>query len=200
MFSGIVEEAGVVTAVKRYEGNVDLTVKCSFVNELKIDQSVSHNGVCLTVVDLGKDAYTVTAMKETLLRSNIGDLKEGDQVNLERSMMINGRLDGHIVQGHVDTTAQCVEIRNAEGSHYFRFRYAADQEMAKRGYIVVDKGSVTVNGVSLTVCNPSDNEFEVAIIPYTYENTNFGTLKVGDKVNLEFDIIGKYIARLLPMR
>lgn len=200
MFSGIVEEAGVVTAVKRYEGNVDLTVKCSFVNELKIDQSVSHNGVCLTVVDLGKDAYTVTAMKETLLRSNIGDLKEGDKVNLERSMMMNGRLDGHIVQGHVDTTAQCVEIRNAEGSHYFRFRYAADQEMAKRGYIVVDKGSVTVNGVSLTVCNPSDNEFEVAIIPYTYENTNFGTLKVGDKVNLEFDIIGKYIARLLPMR
>lgn len=200
MFSGIVEEAGVVTAVKRYEGNVDLTVKCSFVNELKIDQSVSHNGVCLTVVDLGKDVYTVTAMKETLLRSNIGDLKEGDQVNLERSMMMNGRLDGHIVQGHVDTTAQCVEIRNAEGSHYFRFRYAADQEMAKRGYIVVDKGSVTVNGVSLTVCNPSDNEFEVAIIPYTYENTNFGTLKVGDKVNLEFDIIGKYIARLLPMR
>jgi len=200
MFSGIVEEAGVVTAVKRYEGNVDLTVKCSFVNELKIDQSVSHNGVCLTVVDLGKDAYTVTAMKETLLRSNIGDLKEGDQVNLERSMMMNGRLDGHIVQGHVDTTAQCVEIRNAEGSHYFRFRYAADQEMAKRGYIVVDKGSVTVNGVSLTVCNPSDNEFEVAIIPYTYENTNFGTLKVGNKVNLEFDIIGKYIARLLPMR
>lgn len=200
MFSGIVEEAGVVTAVKRYEGNVDLTVKCSFVNELKIDQSVSHNGVCLTVVDLGKDAYTVTAMKETLLRSNIGDLKKGDKVNLERSMMMNGRLDGHIVQGHVDTTAQCVEIRNAEGSHYFRFRYAADQEMAKRGYIVVDKGSVTVNGVSLTVCNPSDNEFEVAIIPYTYENTNFGTLKVGDKVNLEFDIIGKYIARLLPMR
>lgn len=200
MFSGIVEEAGVVAAVKRYEGNVDLTVKCSFVNELKIDQSVSHNGVCLTVVDLGKDAYTVTAMKETLLRSNIGDLKEGDLVNLERSMMMNGRLDGHIVQGHVDTTAQCVEIRNAEGSHYFRFRYAADQEMAKRGYIVVDKGSVTVNGVSLTVCNPSDNEFEVAIIPYTYENTNFGTLKVGDKVNLEFDIIGKYIARLLPMR
>ncbi|MBQ9591253.1 MAG: riboflavin synthase [Paludibacteraceae bacterium] len=200
MFSGIVEEAGVVTAVKRYEGNVDLTVKCSFVNELKIDQSVSHNGVCLTVVDLGKDVYTVTAMKETLLRSNIGDLKEGDKVNLERSMMMNGRLDGHIVQGHVDTTAQCVEIRNAEGSHYFRFRYAADQEMAKRGYIVVDKGSVTVNGVSLTVCNPSDNEFEVAIIPYTYENTNFGTLKVGDKVNLEFDIIGKYIARLLPMR
>ncbi|MCR4620134.1 MAG: riboflavin synthase [Paludibacteraceae bacterium] len=200
MFSGIVEEAGVVAAVKRYEGNVDLTVKCSFVNELKIDQSVSHNGVCLTVVDLGKDVYTVTAMKETLLRSNIGDLKEGDQVNLERSMMMNGRLDGHIVQGHVDTTAQCVEIRNAEGSHYFRFRYAADQEMAKRGYIVVDKGSVTVNGVSLTVCNPSDNEFEVAIIPYTYENTNFGTLKVGDKVNLEFDIIGKYIARLLPMR
>ena len=200
MFSGIVEEAGVVTAVKRYEGNVDLTVKCSFVNELKIDQSVSHNGVCLTGVDLGKDVYTVTAMKETLLRSNIGDLKEGDKVNLERSMMMNGRLDGHIVQGHVDTTAQCVEIRNAEGSHYFRFRYAADQEMAKRGYIVVDKGSVTVNGVSLTVCNPSDNEFEVAIIPYTYENTNFGTLKVGDKVNLEFDIIGKYIARLLPMR
>ena len=200
MFSGIVEEAGVVTAVKRYEGNVDLTVKCSFVNELKIDQSVSHNGVCLTVVDLGKDVYTVTAMKETLLRSNIGDLKEGDKVNLERSMMMNGRLDGHIVQGHVDTTAQCVEFRNAEGSHYFRFRYAADQEMAKRGYIVVDKGSVTVNGVSLTVCNPSDNEFEVAIIPYTYENTNFGTLKVGDKVNLEFDIIGKYIARLLPMR
>ncbi len=198
MFSGIVEEAGVVTAIRRYEQNIDLTVKCSFVNELKIDQSVSHNGVCLTVVHIADGTYTVTAMKETLDRSNLGQLKVGDRVNLERSMMMNGRLDGHIVQGHVDQTAVCTEIRDAEGSHYFHFTYQANPEMAKRGYVTVDKGSVTVNGVSLTVCNPTDNSFEVAIIPYTFDNTNFGTLRVGDAVNLEFDIIGKYIARLIP--
>lgn len=163
---------------------------------MKIDQSVSHNGVCLTVVSMTDDTYTVTAMKETLERSNLGLLKVGDEVNVERSMMMNGRLDGHIVQGHVDQTAECIDIKDAEGSYYFTFRYAFDKEMAKRGYITVDKGSVTVNGVSLTVCNPTDNTFQVAIIPYTFEHTNFHTFKVGSVVNLEFDIIGKYISRL----
>lgn len=177
--------------------NVHFTFKCSFVGELKIDQSVSHNGVCLTVVSLTDDTYTVTAMKETLERSNLGLLKPGDEVNVERSMLMNGRLDGHIVQGHVDQTATCIDVQDAEGSHYFTFKYAVDKEMARRGYITVDKGSVTVNGVSLTVCNPTDDTFQVAIIPYTFENTNFHTIHVGTVVNLEFDIIGKYISRML---
>ena len=177
--------------------NVHFTFKCSFVGELKIDQSVSHNGVCLTVVSLTDDTYTVTAMKETLERSNLGLLKPGDEVNVERSMMMNGRLDGHIVQGHVDQTATCIDVQDAEGSHYFTFKYAVDKEMAHRGYITVDKGSVAVNGVSLTVCNPTDDTFQVAIIPYTFENTNFHTIHVGTVVNLEFDIIGKYISRML---
>ena len=182
--------------VKEQE-NVHFTFKCSFVGELKIDQSVSHNGVCLTVVSLTDDTYTVTAMKETLERSNLGLLKPGDEVNVERSMLMNGRLDGHIVQGHVDQTATCIDVQDAEGSHYFTFKYAVDKEMARRGYITVDKGSVTVNGVSLTVCNPTDDTFQVAIIPYTFENTNFHTIHVGTVVNLEFDIIGKYISRML---
>jgi riboflavin synthase len=149
------------------------------------------------VVKLTEDTYTVTAMKETLERSNLGLLKVGDKVNVERSMMMNGRLDGHIVQGHVDETAECVEVRDADGSWYYTFRYKKDDEMAAKGYMTVDKGSVCVNGVSLTVCEPTDDTFTVAIIPYTYENTNFHTLAVGSVVNIEFDIIGKYIARML---
>ncbi len=196
MFSGIVEEFATVVAVKKEQENLHLTLTCSFVSELKIDQSVSHNGVCLTVVNLTEDTYTVTAMSETIKRSNIGLLKEGDKVNIERSMIMDGRLDGHIVQGHVDQTAECVDIRDAEGSFYFRFKYDSTQDMIKRGYFTVDKGSVTVNGVSLTVCNPTADTFEVAIIPYTYENTNFHTFKLGTIVNLEFDIIGKYITRM----
>lgn len=196
MFSGIVEEYAKIVALEKDQENVHLTLTCSFVGELKIDQSISHNGVCLTVVRLNGDTYTVTAMKETLERSNIGLLKVGDKVNVERSMMMNGRLDGHIVQGHVDQTAVCTQIRDAEGSWYFTFKYHFNQETAKRGYFTVDKGSVTVNGVSLTVCNPADDSFEVAIIPYTYEHTNFHTFKTGSVVNIEFDIIGKYISRI----
>lgn len=197
MFSGIVEEYAEVTALVKEQENIHLTLKCSFVNELKIDQSISHNGVCLTVVSLTDDTYTVTAMKETLDRSNLGLLKTGDKVNVERSMMMNGRLDGHIVQGHVDQTAKCIDIEDADGSWYYTFQYEFDKEMAKRGYITVDKGSVTVNGVSLTVISPTDNTFKVAIIPYTYEHTNFHTFEIGSVVNLEFDIIGKYISRLV---
>ena len=196
MFSGIVEEMATVKAITQDQGNINLTLSCSFTHELKIDQSVSHNGVCLTVVDLKDDCYTVTAMKETLERSNLGLLKVGDAVNVERSMMMNGRLDGHIVQGHVDETAVCTNIEDADGSAYFTFKYRNNPEMARRGYFTVDKGSVTVNGVSLTVCDPTDDSFRVAIIPYTRLNTNFRDIKVGSVVNLEFDIIGKYIARL----
>ena len=185
-----------IVAIKRYGGNVDLTLTCSFTNELKIDQSVCHNGVCLTVVNINGDQYTVTAMKETLDRSNIGQLNVGDKVNVERSMQVNGRLDGHIVQGHVDETAECVDMRDADGSTYFTFRYHADKAMARRGYMCVDKGSVTVNGVSLTVINPTDDSFTVAIIPFTREHTNNHYIKVGSRVNIEFDILGKYMARL----
>lgn len=196
MFSGIVEECAVLVAMEKEQENVHFTFKCSFVDELKIDQSVSHNGVCLTVVKIVDGTYTVTAMKETLERSNLGLLQVGDEVNVERSMMMNGRLDGHIVQGHVDQTATCTKVTDAEGSYYFTFQYAFDKEMAKRGYITVDKGSVTVNGVSLTVCNPTDDTFQVAIIPYTFEHTNFHNIKEGTVVNIEFDIIGKYISRI----
>ena len=165
MFSGIVEECATVVSVVKDQENLHLTLKCSFVDELKIDQSVSHNGVCLTVVSLQDGTYTVTAMKETIERSNLGLLQVGDAVNVERSMMMNGRLDGHIVQGHVDQTATCVKVEDAEGSWYYTFKYAFDKEMARRGYFTVDKGSVTVNGVSLTVCNPTEDSFQVAIIP-----------------------------------
>ncbi|MCC8187824.1 MAG: riboflavin synthase [Bacteroides sp.] len=199
MFSGIVEEYATVVALEKEQENVHLTLSCSFVRELKIDQSVSHNGVCLTVVGTTEDTYTVTAMKETLERSNLGLLETGDKVNVERSMMMNGRLDGHIVQGHVDQTAVCTDIRDAEGSWYYTFQYTFDKEMAQRGYFTVDKGSVTVNGVSLTVCNPTEDTFQVAIIPYTYEHTNFHTFRVGTVVNLEFDIIGKYISRMISL-
>ena len=196
MFSGIVEETATVVAINKNQENIDFVLSCSFANELKIDQSVAHNGVCLTVVNIDNDTYTVTAMKETLDRSNLGLLNVGDKVNVERSMMMNGRLDGHIVQGHVDGTARCTEIKDADGSTYFTFKYDFDKSMAKRGYFTVDKGSVTVNGVSLTVCNPTDNTFTVAIIPYTFENTNFHDINTGSVVNIEFDILGKYIARL----
>ena len=197
MFSGIVEEAAQVVEVVRKEGNVDLRVKCSFTDELKIDQSVAHNGVCLTVVSLpGDGTYTVTAIQETLERSNLGLLEAGNLVNLERSMMMNGRLDGHIVQGHVDCTAVCEAIEEVEGSRYYKFTYDVAPEMAAKGYVTVEKGSVTVNGVSLTVCDSERYSFRVAIIPYTFEHTNFKDIKVGSVVNIEFDIIGKYLARL----
>lgn len=199
MFSGIVEEFAEVVNVVKEQENLHLTLKCSFVDELKIDQSVAHNGVCLTVVSIQNGTYTVTAMKETIERSNIGLLKVGDKVNVERSMMMNGRLDGHIVQGHVDQTAICVAVDDAEGSWYFTFKYKFDKEMAQRGYFTVDKGSVTVNGVSLTVCNPTEDSFQVAIIPYTFEHTNFHTIKPGSVVNIEFDIIGKYLSRMMKL-
>ena len=185
-----------VVAIGKDQENMHFTLKCSFVDELKIDQSVSHNGVCLTVVGIENGTYTVTAMKETLERSNLGLLRVGDYVNVERSMLMNGRLDGHIVQGHVDETARCIDMRDADGSTYFTFEYKKDREMARRGYFTVDKGSVTVNGVSLTVCEPTDNAFTVAIIPFTREVTNFAYIEVGSIVNIEFDILGKYIARL----
>ena len=197
MFSGIVEEAAQVVAIDREEGNLHLTLKCTFAHELKIDQSVAHNGVCLTVVDFpSEETYRVTAIQETLNRSNLGDLKVGDLVNLERSMKFDGRLDGHIVQGHVDTTALCTELIEADGSWYYKFEYQFDAEMAKKGYVTVEKGSITVNGVSLTVCDSERDSFRVAIIPYTHDNTNFHRIEPGTKVNLEFDIIGKFIARI----
>lgn len=196
MFSGIIEEMATVVAIKKDQENIDLTLSCSFTSQLTIDQSVAHNGVCLTVVHKTNDTYTVTAMKETLDRSNLGLLKIGDKVNVERSMIMNGRLDGHIVQGHVDETAVCTAVADAQGSTYYTFKYKFDKKMASRGYFTVDKGSVTVNGVSLTVCNPTADTFSVAIIPYTHDNTNFGYIKEGDVVNIEFDILGKYIARL----
>ena len=196
MFSGIIENMATVVAVKRDKENIDLTLDCPFAGELGIDQSVAHNGVCLTVVALEGNTYTVTAMKETLDRSNLGLLQVGEKVNVERSMMLNGRLDGHIVQGHVDQTAKCIEKRDADGSTYYTFEYKLDREMARKGYFTVDKGSVTVNGVSLTVCEPTDNTFTVAIIPYTHDHTNFCDIEVGSIVNIEFDILGKYIARL----
>lgn len=201
MFSGIVEEAGTVVAVEEVESNVNLTVRCTFASELRIDQSLAHNGVCLTVVRINPDGtYVVTAIKETLLRSNLGLLRPGDRVNLERSMMMNGRLDGHIVQGHVDTTAVCTAMEDADGSTYYKFEYEIDPAMVAKGYMTVEKGSVTVNGVSLTVCDSEKSSFRVAIIPYTKQITNFGDIAVGTRVNLEFDIIGKYLARLMEFK
>ena len=200
MFSGIVEEMATVVAIRHDQENIDFTLRCSFVDELKIDQSVSHNGVCLTVVSIQDGCYTVTAMKETLLRSNLGLLKEGDRVNVERSMPMNGRLDGHIVQGHVDQTAVCTAKEDADGSWYYTFEYAFDKEMARQGYMTVEKGSVCVNGVSLTVCNSQQNSFQVAIIPYTHDNTNFCQIEKGTVVNLEFDIVGKYISKMMQFK
>ena len=188
--------SGIIVAIEQEQDNMHFTLRCSFAQDLKIDQSVAHNGVCLTVVRISGDTYTVTAMKETLIRSNLQQLNVGDNVNIERSMLMNGRLDGHIVQGHVDETATCIAVRDANGSTYYTFEYAANRELAQRGYFTVDKGSVTVNGVSLTVCEPTANTFTVAIIPYTKEHTNFCDMHKGSLVNIEFDILGKYIARL----
>jgi riboflavin synthase len=195
MFSGIVEEAAKVVNLKKDRENLHITLTCTFVKELKIDQSISHNGVCLTVVKKDKNTYTVTAIKETLLKSNLGLLKPGDKVNLERSMMMNGRLDGHIVQGHVDQTAVCTNVTESQGSWYYTFKYDTS-----KGNVTVEKGSISVNGVSLTVVNSKDNSFQVAIIPYTYEITNFHKIKKGTVVNLEFDILGKYIATILKQQ
>lgn len=196
MFSGIVEEYARVVALEPEGDNLHITMTCSFVGELSIDQSIAHNGVCLTVVRLENDTYTVTAIKETLERSNLGRLKIGDLVNLERSMVLGGRLDGHIVQGHVDQTATCKSVREAGGSWYYHFEHETTPEMAAKGYVTVEKGSVTVNGVSLTVVNSTLNSFEVAIIPYTHDNTNFCRIEAGTVVNLEFDIIGKYLCKM----
>lgn len=193
MFSGIVERMGEVVAVRQDRQNKDFTLRADFCRELKIDQSIAHNGVCLTVVDITDDTYTVTAMKETLDRSNLGLLREGDLVNLERSMRPDALLDGHIVQGHVDQTAVCTAVEEAGGSWYFTFEY----EPHEGGLCTVEKGSVAVNGVSLTVCDSQRGRFRVAIIPYTFEHTNFCRIGVGSVVNLEFDIVGKYIARMM---
>jgi riboflavin synthase len=193
MFSGIVEEAATVVGLEKEQENLHITMRCSFTGELKIDQSISHNGVCLTVVDIKEDTYTVTAIKETLIKSNLGVLKVGDKVNLERSTRMDARLDGHMVQGHVDLTATCTDVEEADGSWYFTFEYEPQGEE----HITVEKGSVSVNGVSLTVVNSQERSFQVAIIPFTYEVTNFHQIKKGTLVNIEFDIIGKYIARIL---
>lgn len=200
MFSGIVEGLAHVVAIESEKENKHFTLECDFASELKIDQSVAHNGVCLTVVKIEGNHYVVTAMDETLKRSNLGLLKVGDEVNVERSMLMNGRLDGHIVQGHVDTTATCVSVVDAAGSYEFTFQYDVDDEMISRGYFTVDKGSVTVNGVSLTVCQPTRNTFKVCIIPFTFEHTNFHNIKEGTKVNIEFDILGKYMSRLAQLQ
>ena len=192
MFSGIVETTARVAAIREEGGNRHFTLECPFTDELKIDQSIAHNGVCLTVVSIEGDRYTTTAIRETLLKSNLGGLRVGDPVNLERSMRPDALLDGHIVQGHVDQTARCTAIDEADGSWYFPFEYDPSQ-----GNVTVEKGSVAVNGVSLTVVDSREGAFRVAIIPYTYEHTNFHALKVGSTVNLEFDIVGKYIARLM---
>ncbi len=195
MFSGIVEEAAPVVNLEKEGGNLHITMECSFADELSIDQSVSHNGVCLTVVDVDKEKknFTVTAVQETLDKSNLGYLKKGDKINLERSMKADSFLDGHIVQGHVDQTARCTDVREADGSWYLRFEYDPSQE----DYITVEKGSISINGVSMTVVNSKDTSFEVAVIPYTYNMTNFHEMEPGTVVNLEFDVIGKYVARIV---
>lgn len=191
MFTGIIETLGVVKNLKTEQENLHITIKSDITNELKIDQSVAHNGVCLTVVDIKNDEYTVTAIKETLDKTNIGDLKVDDIVNLERAMKLGDRLDGHIVQGHVDETGVCTQIKDENGSTVYTFEYNSD-----KNNVTIEKGSITINGVSLTVVNSTKNGFSVAIIPYTWENTTFKNLKINDKVNLEFDVIGKYVARL----
>jgi riboflavin synthase len=196
MFSGIVEEAAPVVKLVKEKDNLHITMKCSFTRELKIDQSISHNGVCLTVVKKKGNEYTVTAIRETLEKSNLGLMKAGDKVNLERSAKLDGRLDGHMVQGHVDQTAKCTEVKEAGGSWYYTFKYEPLQD----DYLTVEKGSVSVNGVSLTVVNSKQKSFQVAIIPFTYEVTNFHQIKKGTVVNIEFDILGKYIAKILKLQ
>lgn len=196
MFSGIIEDMAIIRGIEKEQENVHFTLECTFTDELKIDQSVAHNGVCLTVVAIEGKQYVVTAMLETLRRSNLSQWAVGDAINVERSMLMNGRLDGHIVQGHVDTTATCTKVVDADGSYTFGFEYDVDPAMARQGYTTVEKGSVTVNGVSLTVCNSGQTTFEVNIIPYTMEHTNFKYIKVGSVVNIEFDILGKYISKM----
>lgn len=191
MFTGIVEDLGEVVEITREGENTHLTLRCSFTSELKVDQSLAHNGVCLTIIKIAGDMYTVTAIKETLEKSNIGNLNVGDYVNLERAMVANGRFDGHVVQGHVDQVGMCIDLREEDGSWVYSFRYEP------KGNITVEKGSITVNGVSLTVVNSKDEQFSVCIIPYTKEHTNFKSLQIGDRVNLEFDIVGKYVQRLM---
>jgi riboflavin synthase len=195
MFTGIIESLGTVKEIRQDQDNLHLTISSKLTPELKIDQSVAHNGICLTVVALEADSYTVTAIRETVDKTNIGDWKTGNSVNLERAMKLGDRLDGHIVQGHVDQTGICKSVENANGSWYYTFEY--DENLNN---ITIEKGSITVNGVSLTVVNSKKNEFSVAIIPYTYEHTNFNSFQVGTKVNLEFDVIGKYVARLHQIR
>ncbi len=195
MFTGIIETLGTIRNIRKENDNIHIHVQSSITNELKIDQSVSHNGVCLTVVAIDGDTYTVTAIKETLDKTNLGNWQAGDLINLERGMKLGDRLDGHIVQGHVDQTGICKSIEDANGSHYFTFEYDS-----KLRNITIEKGSITVNGVSLTVVNSKENEFSVAIIPYTMEHTNFKNFKVGTTINLEFDVIGKYVSRLHELR
>jgi len=195
MFSGIIESIGKVVDLKKEKGNLHISIQSPFTNELKIDQSIAHNGACLTVVSMHKNVYVVTAIDETLQKTNLGVLKTGDPINLERCMKLGDRLDGHIVQGHVDQTGICKSIEEAGGSWYFTFEY--DSALNN---ITIEKGSITVNGVSLTVVNSKANEFSVAIIPYTFEHTNFKNVKVGTKINLEFDVVGKYVARLYSLR
>ncbi len=203
MFSGIVETMAQVVKIETEQTNKHFTLRNPFDEPLSIDQSIAHNGVCLTVVKIEGDLYTVTAMQETLRLTNLDSLKEGDWVNVERSMLMGGRLDGHIVQGHVDQKARCIEVKETDGSWYFRFEYASTRDMIERGYFCVDKGSVTINGVSLTVCEPDvkgDKGYvSVCIIPYTYDNTNFRYIQVGTEVNIEFDILGKYLSRYATM-
>lgn len=192
MFTGIIETLGKVTQLKREQGNLHISVQSQIANDLKIDQSIAHNGVCLTVVEIKDDIHTVTAIDETLKKSNIGDLQLGDLINLERCMQMNGRLDGHMVQGHVDQTAICVGLDETAGSWLYTFEYDAT-----KGNLTVEKGSICVNGISLTVVNSQDNAFSVAIIPYTYQHTNLQQVKLGTKINLEFDIIGKYVVKMM---
>ena len=192
MFTGIIEAVGVIEKIQENGTNIDFTLSCPFTNELKIDQSLAHNGCCLTVVEIKDNQYVVTAINETLEKTNLGEMKVGSVVNLERCMKMDGRLDGHIVQGHVDKTGSIVAIENINGSYYLTFTYEEDGS-----FTTVPQGSITVNGISLTVADSKENQFSVAIIPYTWEHTNMNTLKVGDRVNLEFDIIGKYVAKLM---
>ncbi len=195
MFTGIIETSGTIKEIRREADNINFIMASAITNELKIDQSVAHDGVCLTVVAIEADTYTVTAIKETLNKTNLSQWKEGGEVNLERAMKLGDRLDGHIVQGHVDQTGVCKSVESANGSWYFTFEYEPGLNN-----ITIEKGSITVNGVSLTVVNSKNNEFSVAIIPYTYEHTNFKNIKQGSVVNLEFDVIGKYVARLNSLR
>lgn len=194
MFTGIIESLGKIKNIEKEGDNFHITINCPFTSELKIDQSVAHNGICLTVVNIDGNDYTVTAIKETLEKTNLKNAKVGDVVNLERAMVLGTRLDGHIVQGHVDQTGVCTDIKEEDGSWYYTFKYDSSYKN-----VTIEKGSITINGTSLTVVNSKDFEFSVAIIPYTYENTNFHTFKVGTEVNLEFDVIGKYVSRLMNL-